>query len=154
MIPGVVIPGNSQTVNIGGMRVSQAVIEATAKFVDTQPSDASMIAFHSIHGALAKGIPSVGSVFGTREDHHMMEIVGCTMNPAEADTAGKWADEFYARVKTAEGVLDGKLYPSMAPTAVWDLKKIYGENYEKLLALKREVDPKNVFKQTVPRLEP
>lgn len=150
MIPPIVHAGIFRTVSLRGPRLSDSSIKTFAKHIELQPDTGCLTTFHSFHGSLAQTAP-MPSIFKNREAHYVLEMVGLSLSSEDAEAAGTWANGFANEMGKTEGNLEST-YLSLTPSKDVDLKKVYGEHLEKLLTLKKELDPKNVFKNTLPQL--
>lgn len=151
MTASVVYPGLCETVTLRGPKLSASAIETFAKYAELQPTSAVLTSFHSMHGSLTEVQP-LPSVFRNREPHYVLEIVGLSTTPEGAEEGKMWATEFADEMRKAEGNLEST-HVSMTPKDRIDLAKIYGDNLSKLLELKKERDPDNVFSNTSPPLK-
>ncbi|KAJ5081478.1 d-lactate dehydrogenase [Penicillium alfredii] len=151
VVPSKVYAGNFQTVNLAGLSVSKSTIEILAKYAETMPPTGALICLHYLYGPSVKG-QSLPGVFANRKPHQLVEISGLTATPEVADEGKTWVNQFAECIKKTEGLMEGT-YISLTPKEDVDLKKIYGDRFERLLELKREFDPANVFKHTLPRLD-
>ncbi len=86
--------------------------------------------------------PSVGfregSTFLCGEPHFMIELIGGSAAPEAAEDAANWAKGAQAKLSVAGGAMDATYFP--LTSARGDVKKIYGEHLDALVALKRELD--------------
>lgn len=106
----------------------------------------------SIH-TLRAPRPNEDSVFGSRTEHHMVEMIGLTADPGSAEAGSLWGQALRRELREEDpgNVLDG-VYVSLSHDEDGDVERIYGSRYQTLLGLKRKYDPENVFKYAVPRL--
>lgn len=102
-----------------------------------------MVSIHSLRSPK----PNKDSVFGAREDHHMVEIVSMTSDPVFKDETATWCQDFLEELKGQDvsNVLDSA-YISLFHAEDANLKKIYGRHLNTLVSLKSKYDPENVFK--------
>ncbi|KAH6722141.1 D-lactate dehydrogenase [Leptodontidium sp. MPI-SDFR-AT-0119] len=116
----------------------------------------SMFVVHELKGASTT--PNNGSVFGTREEHFMLEILGYALDNKNRESAVAWADNTWAELGKMDGsnLLPGTyisldrpvLEPGTAP-----LSRLYGLNCRDVLALKKEYDSEDVFFYAEPQLK-
>ncbi|KAF5236413.1 hypothetical protein FAUST_6563 [Fusarium austroamericanum] len=95
-----------------------------------------------LHGKAAQA--NVLSAFGTRRPHIMFHINAVTEEAAHEHVAIAWADRLVDGVE-ATGDSIGSTYVSFMESDK-DPKACYGENWERLKAVKKEVDPNDVFR--------
>ncbi|PVH72357.1 D-lactate dehydrogenase [Cadophora sp. DSE1049] len=115
-----------------------------------------MFVVHELKGSSAS--PNTNSVFGTRDEHFMLEIIGYALDIKNRETSIAWANDTWAALGKTESdnLLPGTyisldrpvLKPGTAP-----LSRLYGSNCREVLALKKEYDAKDVFSYAVPQLK-
>lgn len=139
--------GRSYTLSL--KKWTPTAVRVLAEYSTTVPGGNTMISFHS----LTSPQPDEASVFGAREDHHMLEIVSMTSDPALKDEADVWGQGLLRALQEqdADNVLDSA-YISLLDQGDTDLKKIYGKHLETLISLKKKYDPENVFKHATPKI--
>ncbi|KAJ2976933.1 hypothetical protein NUW58_g7963 [Xylaria curta] len=139
--------GRGYTLNLNKYTTKTA--EVLAKYTSLIPGGGIAVSVHSLRSPA----PSNESVFGSRVDHLMLELVSMTgVQELEAKSA-EWSGNFLQELKESdpENVLESS-YVSLMADDDSDYKKIYGEHYDRLVELKKKYDPDNVFKYAVPRL--
>lgn len=141
------VHGRSYAVNL--KKWTPTSVSVLAKYSHAVPSGNAMISIHSLRSPKS----NENSVFGAREDHHMVEIVSMTADPALKEEASAWGQGLLRELKEQDGenVLDSA-YISLLDHADADLEKIYGKHLETLVSLKKKFDPKNVFKHSAPKI--
>lgn len=139
--------GRSYTLNL--KKRMPASVSTLAKYSHSVPGGGAMVSIHSLRSPR----PNEDSVFGAREDHHMVEIVSMTADLALKEETVAWGQDLLRELKEQDGpnVLDSA-YISLLDSDDADLKKIYGRHLETLVSLKRKYDPENVFKHAAPRI--
>ncbi|KAI1494865.1 hypothetical protein F5X96DRAFT_665317 [Biscogniauxia mediterranea] len=98
--------------------------------------------------------PSKESVFGSRVEHRIIELVAITPVKDLELAGAQWARAFIKDLREGddlENALEAS-YVSLLGNDDSDYKKIYGSFYDKLITLKNKYDPNNVFKYAIPRL--
>ncbi|KAI1273017.1 FAD-binding domain-containing protein [Xylaria sp. FL0933] len=140
--------GRGYTLNLG--RYTTKTAEVLAKYTGLIPSGGGIAV--SVHSLRAPA-PSTESVFGSRVDHLMLELVAMTPVQDLEIKGAEWSRELLRELREAdpENVLESA-YVSLLGEDDSDYKKIYGSHYDKLVELKKKYDPENVFKYAVPRL--
>lgn len=139
--------GRSYTMNL--KKWTPASVSTLAKYSHSVPGGSAMISIHSLRSPK----PNDESVFGAREDHHMVEIVSMTSDPALKSETASWGQGLLRelREQDAANILDSA-YISLLDYEDADLKKIYGRHLDTLISLKKKYDPENVFKHAAPKL--
>lgn len=139
--------GRSYTLNL--KKWTPASVSTLAKYSHSVPGGGAMVPIHSCRFPK----PNEDSVFGAREDYHMVDIVSMTTDPALKKETVAWGQDLLRELKEQDGpnVLNSA-YISLLDSGDADLKKIYGRHLETLVSLKRKYDPENVFKHAALRI--
>lgn len=139
--------GRGYTLNIN--KYTPKTAEVLAKYTSLIPGGGIAVSLHS----LRTPAPSKESVFGSRVDHIMVELVSMTPIQDLETKGAEWSRDFLQELKESdpENVLESS-YVSLLGEEDSDYKKIYGSHYDKLVGLKKKYDPENVFKYAVPQL--
>jgi hypothetical protein len=144
--------GTNHTHNV--YRIAGEVAETIAGYLEKMPSDPlTMISIHQLRGYSA--CARSDSVFASREAHYMLEIVGCATAKDFAKESQEWAMGLWEELQEKNG-------QSLLPTAYINLgtndgklstlHRHFGDHVQQIVALKRQVDPDNVFNLTIPKL--
>ena len=139
--------GRGYTLNI--KRYTQKTAEVLAEYTASIPGGGIAMSLHMLRSPA----PDIPSVFGSRVEHHMVELVAMTpVQDLEAQGAD-WACGLMQDLRESdpENVMESS-YVALLGEDDSDYRKIYGSSYEELAALKKKYDPDNVFKYAVPRL--
>ncbi|KAF3025912.1 hypothetical protein E8E14_014896 [Neopestalotiopsis sp. 37M] len=120
-----------------------------AKYGKLIPGGGTALSVHTLRTPK----PSEESVFGSRIDHLMIEIIAVSPDQMYEEKAAAWALAMQKELKELDpdNILEGS-YISLLGDEDTDLSKVYGEHYDVLLDLKEKYDPRNVFKHAIPRL--
>lgn len=133
-------------------KLTAQVIKIIGRNLAKMPSDsATGFTIHECRGPSAT--PHPWSVFGTREPHFVLELIGTVVNPENLNASLAWAATF--RKELLQSNCDNLLpetYVSLTKPGDNSLSNIYGPNYQALLALKRSFDPDDIFNLAIPRL--
>lgn len=157
--------GYTRTFSLAGPKLSNRTIDlmvqhvAGAPNITGMPKDMGTAWF--VHPLPARS-PSVNGtypdgVFAVHRDHYMVELVGTGSTPEAGDASAAWARQFRQAATTQltkedDGLLDETYINLTGPGDLY-LEKVFGaENLAWLRALKRKMDPRGVFKYTVPTL--
>ncbi|KAF4466378.1 6-hydroxy-D-nicotine oxidase [Fusarium albosuccineum] len=150
-IAHVQISKDTKTAKIGGGILTRELIRALGKAdLVTPTGPIASIGYVGWHTRGADGFQP--SVFQPRETHYWLEIVGVSVDPEVAQEAAQWAANLKRELAESEptNILDSQYLGFIDDDEV-DLKHIYGDSYEELVALKRNLDPDNIFRNSVPR---
>ncbi|KAI0968680.1 hypothetical protein F4678DRAFT_442477 [Xylaria arbuscula] len=139
--------GRGYTLNL--KKYTTKTAEVLAKYTSLIPGGGIALSVHSLRAPA----PSDDSVFGSRFDHLMVELVALTPVQDLELKGAEWSKGLIQELKEvdAENILESA-YVSLLGEEDSDYKKIYGLYYDKLVELKKEYDPDNVFKYAVPRI--
>ncbi|KAF5014467.1 hypothetical protein F66182_14534, partial [Fusarium sp. NRRL 66182] len=136
--------GSNYTHNV--YRVTE-VADTILKHIERLPSDPStVISIHQLRGVSA--CAKSNSVFASREPHYMLEIVGCATAPERAKESQKWA---YAVWKDLQENNSQIILPTAYINTGTNDRKLstlslyFGDHVQEIVALKRRLDPDNVF---------
>lgn len=129
--------------------LSQDFIKVAAKHASQIPaSQGTVFAMHQLHGISTQAYPN--ACFPQRTSHFVVEILGNTTDLSKQDEARAWAKNCYEKLKNCGVVSKGEYEPLCDPkasSAGW-----YGENWERLKAVKNKYDPKKMFGNAPPQI--
>ena len=116
------------------------------KYMDTAPSSESFAVWTLLGGKITEKAPADTAYF-FRNARFVPEIksIWHRENPEDAEKNVRWAYDFFeelAEVSGATGAYVNYIDPLLHDWA----KMYYGDNYERLVAIKKKVDPDNVFR--------
>lgn len=119
------------------------VIDILVDGASNMLSPMSMIGFFHVHGAATR-VAADETAFGLREDQWDYDIISQWTDPSETDKQIQWTRDFFNRVEpfTTGGVYVNHLDAEEADR----IQGAYGNNYQRLLALKNKYDPTNLFR--------
>ncbi|KAI0019640.1 FAD-binding domain-containing protein [Xylariomycetidae sp. FL0641] len=143
--------GRSYSLNF--RRFTPATAQALARGHRRVPPAGCLLSVHMLRAPAEGEGEGQASVFAAREQHHMLELVAITHDETIQAQAEAWAREVIRDLKESdpENILESS-YVALVGEGEADYKKIYGQHYDELLALKKKYDPENVFRYAVPRL--
>jgi hypothetical protein len=109
-------------------------------------SPLSAVSLHSLHGAAAR-VPAADTAFAARAPHVLVETVA-QWQPDDPRPARHrdWARKLSAALAAA--ALPGGYPNLLAPDETGQISHAYGSQLDRLLAVKRAVDPDGVFSAT------
>lgn len=139
--------GQAYTLNI--MKLTLKTAGVLGKHTASLPGGGIALSVHTLRDPA----PNEASVFGSRVDHHMVELVAMTPQRELEIKGSEWARQLLKdlREEDPDNVMDSS-YVSLSGDEDSNYKKIYGSHYDGLVELKKKVDPENVFRHAVPRL--
>jgi FAD/FMN-containing dehydrogenase len=123
--------------------LSDGAIEALASYAGRLPSAHSEIFVALVAGA-ANRVPTAATAYGGRDARLVVNVHARWEDPAGDDACIAWARAFYqASAPFASG---GAYVNFMTGDESARVPAAYGENYARLVDVKRRFDPDNVFR--------
>jgi FAD/FMN-containing dehydrogenase len=133
-----------KSVNVDGL--GEGVIEALMEHAGAAPSDHSTIDVWFQGGAMAR-IGAEESAFGDRSAPILLGIEANWEEDPEDDEANiAWARSCYSDLRRFSGGGVYLNFPGFLEEGQGLMRDAYGENYERLVALKNQYDPANLFR--------
>jgi FAD/FMN-containing dehydrogenase len=129
--------------------IADGVIEALVDHVRRIPSPMSAVAIADCHGAYGR-VANGDTAYAHRDAPFDLVILSSWIEPTQSERNIAWTRALYDAVRTyGAGVYVNDLDRDEAPDRV---RYAYGENYDRLAALKRRYDPTNFFRmnQNIP----
>jgi FAD/FMN-containing dehydrogenase len=130
--------------------LSDAAIEAHIEHASKSPSELSLMHLYPIDGAVHR-VGSSDTAWHCRDATWSMVICGIDADPRKAAQLKKWGRDYWNAVHRYN---PGGAYVNfmMDDEVEGRLQATYGENYDKLAAVKRKYDPSNLFRvnQNIP----
>ncbi|KAJ3530661.1 hypothetical protein NM208_g9230 [Fusarium decemcellulare] len=141
------VHGRARTLNF--RQLTPRTISILAEYNASIPGPGSLIAAQ--HVRLTE--PGLPSVFNPRGEYYWLEIVGTSRDPNVGRRADEWARALKQKLlENDPGNILDSAYVGFLDNNETDLARVYGSNCEALLAIKKKLDEKNIFKNTVPNL--
>jgi len=123
--------------------LSDELLDLIIHHATAKTSPLSPVIFFHLHGAGARVSPEA-TAFGARRAQWDLDIIAQWTDPATAGQHIAWARTFWQAVEPySTGVYVNHLDTDDGALRV---RAAYGENYERLAALKRKYDPTNFFR--------
>ena len=123
--------------------LSDEVIDILIDRGETMASPMSMIAFFHMHGAATR-VGADETAFGLREEQWDYDIISQWNDPSETEGHVRWTRDGWNAV---EPFATGGVYVNhLDAEEEGRIRAAYGNNYERLLALKNKYDPTNLFR--------
>lgn len=106
-------------------------------------SPMSMVLFFHMHGAATRVDPNA-TAFGLRRDQWDYDVISQWNDPAETAGHVQWTREFWTAV---EPFATGEVYVNHLDAEEGTrIRAAYSDNYGRLVALKNQYDPTNLFR--------
>lgn len=123
--------------------LSDDVIETIVSYSKDKPSPITMVHIWSHHGKVNK-IKTEDTAFSNRNYQYNFHIVSIWEDKNESEKNLQWAKSFW---KEMEPFMSNQVYLNFVGSEEEaKIKAAYGDNYERLVALKNKYDPTNLFR--------
>jgi len=123
--------------------LTKAAADALIDRFPSVPSANSFFVFQQVGKAIAR-VPATATPYANRRATYDSFPVSIWTDPAADDANIAWAREMYAVLRPF--AMDGVYVNNLGDEGQDRVKAAYGENYDRLLALKRKYDPNNLFR--------
>lgn len=120
-----------------------AAIDVHLKHAAESPSELSLMHLYPIDGAVHE-VPPHATAWNRRDATWSMVIAGIDPQPAKAAAVSAWARSYWEAVHPY--TLGGAYVNFMMEEGEDRIRATYGENYDRLAAVKRRYDPDNFFR--------
>jgi FAD/FMN-containing dehydrogenase len=128
--------------------LSDAAIDDIVDFASRRPSPLSdVIIWH--HGGAMSRVDEAATAYGGRDAAYLVTGEASWDDPSLNDHAIGWARDFWAALErhSTGGVYLN--FPGLGEEKEALVRAGYGENYERLVALKKTYDPENLFRMNL-----
>ena len=122
--------------------ITDGAMDTAIEYAANLPSPQSEIFFGHVGGEMAR-VPADATAYPHRDIAYMMNVHTRWEDPAKDDDCIEWAREFYEAM--APHAL-GNAYVNFISEREGNESLAYGENYDRLVELKNEWDPENLFR--------
>lgn len=120
-----------------------AAIDVHLQYTADAPSELSLMHLYPIDGAVHE-VPPHETAWRCRDATWSMVIAGIDPQPAKAPALAEWGRRYWEAVHPY--TLGGAYVNFMMEEGEDRIRATYGENYERLAAVKRRYDPGNFFR--------
>lgn len=129
--------------------ISDAAIDTIVDFAGRTPSPFSATAIGEWHGAYAR-VGNHDTAYSHRDKQYDVLIVASWSDPDDTEPNIQWTREFFDALQPH--VSAGVYVNDLSEEGPERARAAYGENYERLAALKTKYDPTNLFRvnQNIP----
>ncbi len=124
--------------------LTDEAIEAHLAQASKSPSPLSMMHLYPIDGAVHR-VGKADTAWNERDATWCMVIAGVDGNPQKAGELTRWTKEYWQAVQPFSKNGGGYVNFMMDDGDEHRLKATFGENYDRLVALKDKYDPQNFF---------
>jgi FAD/FMN-containing dehydrogenase len=123
--------------------ITDAAIDTLLSAYATAPSVMSLVVFQQVGGAIAR-VPATDTAYGNRDAAYDCFPISIWQDPAEDEANIRWARDVWAAMRPFS---TGGVYANNLGEEGEDrVRAAYGDNYQRLVALKSKYDPMNVFR--------
>jgi FAD/FMN-containing dehydrogenase len=122
--------------------IDDDLVDVLIEFVTRMPSPASGVGLQQLHGAAARVDPAA-TAFPHRGDRYDCLILSQWPDPAESERNVAWATALFDALRPS--LATGVYVNNLGDEGDDRVKQAYGPNYDRLVALKTEYDPSNLF---------
>ena len=125
---------------MGGL--DDAAIDTLIRYHQRSVSPKSEIHVHHMGGAVAR-VPASATAFGDRSAPFLLNVIASTFTADGYDATVAWAQELHASMTPS--LTGGSYINFLSAEGGARVRAAYGSNYDRLVALKDEYDPTNLF---------
>jgi FAD/FMN-containing dehydrogenase len=123
-------------------KLSDGLFDVLVDFARRIPDPQTEIACAQLGGAVSR-VPRTATAYNHRDGQYVMNLHGRWSDPAKDEACIAWARGLW---QAAAPFATGSVYVNfMTQEEGGRVRDAYGENFERLVALKNKYDPKNVF---------
>jgi hypothetical protein len=124
-------------------QLSDGLIDVLVEYARRIPDPQSEIAFAQVGGAVSR-VPDAATAYTHRDAQFVLNVHGRWGDPANDGKCIDWARELF---HAAAPFATGGVYVNFLTQEEQDrIPAAYGDNYERLVTLKRKYDPDNMFR--------
>jgi hypothetical protein len=124
-------------------RITEAAADALIDRFPSVPSPRSFFVFQQVGGAIAR-VPATATAYANRDAAYDSFPVSIWSDPAADEANIAWAREMYAVLRPFG--MDAVYVNNLGDEGNELVKAAYGENYDRLVMLKRKYDRDNLFR--------
>jgi Berberine and berberine like len=123
--------------------VTDGVIETLLRFLPQMPSAASGVGLQQLHGMASRVAPSA-TAFPHRAEQYDFLILSQWSDPTDSDDNVQWTKDLFEAMQPH---LEESVYVNnLGDEGPRRVRAAYGENYPRLVAMKKTYDPDNMFR--------
>ena len=122
--------------------ITPRTIDATVDYVESAPLPTGIVGFSHLGGAISR-VPPGATAFWHREAQHSLLMLGFWDEASMAERTMQWVRSGW---KSLEPLTDGFYVNELSyDEGKSRIRSNYGGNYQRLVALKKQYDPTNLF---------
>jgi FAD/FMN-containing dehydrogenase len=123
--------------------LSDPAVEVMTRAFERAPSELCALVIEDFHGAVTRVAPTA-TAYPHREPGYNLFLISQWTDPAQTDTCIAWARDTFGALSPY--MADRSYTNYLAADDYERVRQAYGSNYERLVELKREYDPDNLFR--------
>jgi len=123
--------------------ITKAAADALIDRFPSVPSPRSFFVFQQVGGAIGR-VPRAATAYANRGAAYDTFPVSIWTDPAADEANMAWAREMYGALRPF--AMEGVYVNNLGDEGDDRVKAAYGENYDRLVTLKRKYDPNNLFR--------
>lgn len=131
-----------KSINIS--ELTDEVVETLADLDARRPSPLSTVDVWVNGGAMAR-VPAEATAFGDRSERFLIGIEANWQSPTDDDANISWARRAVEELSFASSGREYLNFPGFLENGRSTLESAYGDNYARLVRIKKRVDPDNLF---------
>jgi FAD/FMN-containing dehydrogenase len=124
-------------------RITDAAADALIERFPSVPSPQSFFVFQQVGGAIAR-VPATATAYANRDAAYDSFPVSIWSDPAADEANVAWARQMYAALRPFG--MNGVYVNNLGDEGHERVKAAYGQNYDRLVMLKRKYDRDNLFR--------
>ena len=128
--------------------LSDELIEALAMLAGERPSPRTTMDIWDLSGAMQR-VPADATAFGKRDAPYMVAVESSWDDPAMTDRNIAWTRDAIASLQRFGAGGSYLNFPGFGEEREALLRGAYGANYDRLIALKEQYDPTNLFRMNL-----
>ena len=124
-------------------RLDEGLVDVVVDYVRRLPSPHTEIGFGAIGGATTRRAPDA-TAYAHRDTRYVMNVHGRWMDPADDEKCIAWTRSYFQA--TAPFASSGAYINFLTADETERVRTAFGPNYDRLVQVKREYDPNNLFR--------
>jgi FAD/FMN-containing dehydrogenase len=123
--------------------LSDAAVDVMTRAFERAPSALCALVIEDFHGAVTR-VPSTATAYPHRDRGFNLFLISQWSDPGQTDRGIAWARETFDGLSP---YMADRSYTNYLPADDYDrVRHAFGSNYDRLVKLKRDYDPDNVFR--------
>lgn len=124
------------------LELSNGLLDTALDYTARLPSDQTEIFFGRLGGAVNE-VRQDATAYPHRDAEYVMNVHARWESPSDDESCIAWARSYF---NDTERYATGGVYVNFVPEGEAPIDAAYGDNYDRLVEVKRKYDPKNLFR--------